>query len=68
MRISRWIRKCVPILPLAMSVLALIDAVAAFDSGRLGRGAFKAFSGVAWLFIAYMAYESYKRVLTDSGK
>jgi hypothetical protein len=25
-------------------------------------------SCVVWLFIAYMAYESYRRVLTDSGK
>ncbi len=51
---------------LALSVLAVIDAVDAFGDGRFGRGAFKAFSGVAWLFIAYMLYESAKRIPTDS--
>ncbi|WP_396199878.1 hypothetical protein [Gemmatimonas sp.] len=31
--------------------------------GRLGRGAFKALSGVVWLFIAYMSIETDTRIL-----
>ena len=54
-----------PIVPLALVVLAAIDAVTAFESGRLGRGAFKAISGLVWLFIAYMLYETNKRIPTD---
>jgi hypothetical protein len=64
---ARWMRRFLPIMVLlALSVLAGIDAVAAVGDGRVGRGAFKAFSGVVWLFLAYMLYESSKRKLTDS--
>jgi hypothetical protein len=62
---ARWIRKLFPIVPLALSVLAVIDAVAAFDDGLLGRGARGAFRGVVWLFLAFMLYKSSQRILTD---
>jgi len=48
-----------------MSVLAVIDAVTAFQAGRTGRGASKVFSVLVWLFIAYMLYETNKRIPTD---
>ena len=63
---ARWMRRLSPFMALALSVLEVIDAVAAFGDDRLGRGAFKAFSGMMWLFLAYMLYETSKRIPTDS--
>ena len=42
-----------------------IDAVTAFQTDRMGRGAFKVVSVLVWLFIAYMLYETNKRIPTD---
>jgi hypothetical protein len=54
-----------PILPAALAVIAVIDAVTAFQGGRIGRGAFNVVSVLVWLFIAYMLYETNKRIPTD---
>ncbi len=54
-----------PILPVVLAVLAVIDAVTAFQTGRVGRGAFKVVSVLVWLFIAYMLYETSKRIPSD---
>ncbi len=62
---KRLFRAAMPILPLVMSVLAGVDAVAAFQTGRTGRGAFKIVSVLVWLFVAYMLYETNKRIPTD---
>ena len=61
----RVFRTIIPFLPAALAVLAVIDALTAFQSGRIGRGAFKVFSSLVWLFIAYMLFETNKRIPTD---
>ena len=61
----RGFRTMMPLLPAALAVLAVIDAFTAFQGGRIGRGAFKVFSSLMWLFIAYMLYETNKRIPTD---
>ena len=62
---KRVFRAIMPLLPTALAVLAVIDAVTAFQSGRIGRGAFNVVSVLVWLFIAYMLYETNKRIPTD---
>ena len=62
---KRVFRTIMPLLPTALAVLAVIDAVTAFQNGRIGRGAFKVFSSLMWLFLAYMLYETNKRIPTD---
>jgi len=62
---KRVFRTIMPLLPAALAVLAVIDGVTAFQSGRIGRGAFKVLSFLVWLFIAYMLYETNKRIPTD---
>ncbi len=53
-----------PLLPLVLSALAVMDAATAFHAGRTGRGAFKVVSVLVWLFVAYMLYETNKRIQT----
>lgn len=62
---KRLLRAAMPLLPMVLSVLALIEAVSAFQGGRTGRGAFKVVSVLVWLFVAYMLYETNKRIPTD---
>ena len=58
-------RTMMPLLSAALSVLAVLDAFTAFQGGHVGRGAFKVFSSLAWLFIAFTLYETNKRIPTD---
>lgn len=62
---KRVFRALMPLLPIGLAVLAVMDAVTAFQSDRMGRGAFKVVSVLVWLFIAYMLYETNKRIPTD---
>jgi hypothetical protein len=62
---KRLFRALMPILPIGLAVLAVIDAVTAFQTERMGRGAFKVVSVLVWLFIAYMLYETNKRIPSD---
>lgn len=62
---KRLFRALMPLLPIGLAVLAAIDAVTAFQSERMGRGAFKVVSVLVWLFIAYMLFETNKRIPTD---
>ncbi len=62
---KRLFRALMPLLPIGLAVLAVIDAVTAFQSERMGRGAFKVVSVLVWLFIAYMLFETNKRIPTD---
>ena len=61
----RVFRTIMPLLPAALAVLSVIDAFTAFQGDRIGRGAFKVFSSLMWLFIAYMLYATNKRIPTD---
>ena len=63
----RVFRTIMPLLPAALAVLAGIDAFTAFQGGRIGRGAFKVFSSLVWLFIAYIMYETNTRIPTDDN-
>ena len=58
-------RTIMPLLPMVLSVLAAIDAVMAFQTGHIGRGAFKVGTALVWLFIAYMLYAMNKRIPND---
>ncbi|WP_309669802.1 hypothetical protein [Gemmatimonas sp.] len=62
---KRLFRTLMPLLPIGLAVLAIIDAVTAFQTQRIGRGAFKVVSVLVWLFIAYMLYETNKRIPAD---
>ena len=62
---KQWFRAIMPVLPVALAVLAVIDATTAFQTGRAGRGAFKVVSVLVWLFIAYMLYATNKRIPRD---
>ncbi|QJR35007.1 hypothetical protein [Gemmatimonas groenlandica] len=62
---KRLFRTLMPLLPIGLAILAGIDAVTAFQTERTGRGAFKVLSVLVWLFIAYMLYETNKRIPTD---
>lgn len=62
---KRVFRALMPLLPIGLAVLAVMDAVTAFQSERMGRGAFKVVSVLVWLFIAFMLYETNKRIPTD---
>jgi len=64
---ARLLRAGMPLLPIVMSVLAVIDAATAFQTGRTGRGAFKVVSVLVWLFVAYMLYETNKRIPADDS-
>lgn len=59
---KRLFRAIMPLLPIGLAVLAVIEAVTAFQTERVGRGAFKVVSVVLWLFIAYMLYATNKRI------
>lgn len=58
-------RAIMPLLPMALAVLAVIDATTAFQTGRAGWGAFKVVSVLVWLFIAYMLYATNTRIPTN---
>ena len=63
--LKRLWRAVMPLLPMVLAVLVVIDAVTAFQTWRIGRGAFKVVRVLAWLFIGYMLYETNTRIPLD---
>ena len=63
--LKRLRRAVMPLLPMVLAVLVVIDAVTAFQTWRIGRGAFKVVHVLAWLFIGYMLYETNTHIPID---
>ncbi len=59
---QRVLRIIMPFVAAMLAVLDAIDFVAAVQEGRIGRAVWKAFMVLLLLFVAYMLYETGRRI------
>ncbi len=59
---QRVLRIIMPFVAAMLAVMDAIDLVVAVQEGRIGRAVWKAFMVLLLLFVAYMLYETGKRI------